>query len=79
MIRHGSLYAETIDVKRTFMHPYYKYPLNYNDIALSELGRRVIFDLEKYGDSPMCLGQNIIFYFIYDIKFDKGQVFLEGP
>ena len=48
MIRHGSLYAETIDVKRTFMHPYYKYPLQYNDIALSELGRRVIFDFVKY-------------------------------
>ena len=70
MIRHGSLYAETIDVKRTFMHPYYKYPLNYNDIAVSELGRRVIFDFEKYGDSPMCLGQNILFS--YNKKFNKG-------
>ena len=73
MIRHGTLYAETIDVKRTFMHPYYKYPLNYNDIALSELGRRVIFDFVKYGDSPMCLGQNIIFS--YNRKSVKGQVF----
>ena len=64
MIRHGSLYAETIDVKRTFMHPYYKYPLQYNDIALSELGRRVIFDFVKYGDSPMCLGKAIIFSYM---------------
>ena len=57
MIRHGSLYAETIDVKRTFMHPYYKYLVNYNDLAVSELGRRVMFDFEKYGDSPMCCGK----------------------
>lgn len=67
MIRHGSLYAETIDVKRTFMHPYYKYPLQYNDIALSELGRRVIFDFVKYGDSPMCLGKAIIFSYTWKV------------
>ena len=38
------------------MHPYYKYLVNYNDLAVSELGRRVMFDFEKYGDSPMCMG-----------------------
>ena len=52
------MYAETIDVKRTFMHPYYKFPESYYDVALSELGRRVIFDFDKYGDSPMCLGRH---------------------
>ena len=48
---------ETIKVKRTFMHPEYRFPLAYNDVSLSELSRRVLFDFEKYGDSPMCLGE----------------------
>ena len=39
------------------MHPYYRFPRSYNDIAISELGRRVMFDFGKYGDSPMCLGR----------------------
>jgi len=56
VIRHGSKYMETIKVKRTFMHPEYRFPLGYNDVALSELSRRVMFDFEKYGDSPMCCG-----------------------
>ena len=56
MIRHGTDYAETIEVKRTFMHPGYRFPSSYNDIAISELGRRVIFDFDTYGDSPMCTG-----------------------
>ena len=43
-------------MKRTFKHPYYRFPKNYNDIAISELSRRVIFDFKKYGDSPMCCG-----------------------
>ena len=60
LFRHGSPHNETIDVKRTFIHPYYIYPQGYYDVALSELGRRVMFDFEKYGDSPMCLGrQNV--------------------
>ena len=49
MIRHGTKYMETIKVKRTFMHPEYRFPLGYNDVALSELSRRVMFDFEKYG------------------------------
>ena len=57
MIRHGTKYMEIIKVKRTFMHPEYRFPLGYNDIALSELSRRVMFDFEKYGDSPMCCGK----------------------
>jgi hypothetical protein len=56
VIRHGTKYHETIKVKRTFMHPEYRFPLGYNDIALSEVSRRVMFDFEKYGDSPMCCG-----------------------
>ena len=38
------------------MHPEYRFPLGYNDIALSELSRRVIFDFDKYGDTPICSG-----------------------
>ena len=49
---------ETIKVKRTFMHPEYRSLLSYNDIALSELSRRIMFDFEKYGDSPMCLSKS---------------------
>ena len=56
VVRHGTPYNETIKVKRTFMHPEYRFPLGYNDIALSELSRRVIFDFDKYGDTPICSG-----------------------
>ena len=38
------------------MHPGYRFLQAYNDIAISELGRRVIFDFDTYGDSPMCTG-----------------------
>ena len=54
IIRPGTEHAESIKVKRTFKHPYYRFPKNYNDIAISELSRRVLFD--KYGDSLSCLG-----------------------
>ena len=54
MLRPGTEYAETIEIKRTFMHPGYQFPVSYNDISLSEVGRRIIFDFEKYGDSPLC-------------------------
>ena len=37
IIRPGTEYAESIKVKRTFKHPYYKFPKSYNDIAISEL------------------------------------------
>ena len=56
VIRHGTKYAETIKVKRTFIHPEYRFESSYNDIAISEVSRRVMFDFEKYGDSPMCCG-----------------------
>ena len=56
-MRPGTEYAEVIEIKRSFIHPLYKFPLSYNDISLSEVGRRILFDFDKYGDSPACLDQ----------------------
>ena len=53
-MRPGTEYAEVIEIKRSFIHPLYKFPLSYNDISLSEVGRRILFDFGKYGDSPVC-------------------------
>lgn len=57
MLRPGTEYAEVIELKRSFIHPSYKFPLSYNDISLSEVGRRILFDFDKYGDSPICCNQ----------------------
>ena len=38
-----------------YKHPLYKYPNLYNDIAIVELGRRIEYDYNKFGDSPTCL------------------------
>ena len=39
------------------MNPLYKFPSLYNDIAVIELGRRIEYDFEKFGDSPACMDQ----------------------
>ena len=57
VLRPGTEYAEVIELKRSFIHPSYKFPLSYNDISLSEVGRRILFDFDKYGDSPICCNQ----------------------
>merc|ERR1712142_419196 len=59
-IRDGTQFAETVEVRRLWRDSRYD-PNNkekYYDIAILELERRVIFDYEKYGDSPVCLGTN---------------------
>ena len=48
-----------MEIKRVFKHPYYKYPNLYNDIALLELGRRVVYDYNLYGDSPSCIDKGM--------------------
>ena len=55
--RDGTPYKETIEIRRVYLHPGYKYPQPYNDIAVLELGRRIAFDFEKYGSTPVCLGK----------------------
>jgi hypothetical protein len=47
---------ENVEVKRTFIHPFYNYPQFYHDIAVSELGRRIEYDYDRFGDTPTCLG-----------------------
>ena len=44
-------------MKKIYKHPLYTYPNLYNDVAVIELGRRVEFDYDKFGDSPTCLDQ----------------------
>ena len=55
MFRNGTPNKETIEVKKIYRHPLYKYPELYNDIAVVELGRRIEYDYDKLGDSPTCL------------------------
>merc|ERR550539_1197657 len=56
-LRDGTPFKELIEVKRVYQHPHYKFGLLYNDIAMIELGRRIAYDYEKYGDSPVCIDQ----------------------
>merc|ERR1719154_788119 len=58
-IRDNTIYREVVETKRVFKHPLYEYPNLYNDIAVIELGRRVEYDYEKYGDTPVCLDQGL--------------------
>ena len=53
--RDNTQYNASIEIKKVYKHPAYKFPSLYNDIAVIELGRRVVYDFEKYGDSPICL------------------------
>lgn len=55
--RDDSPFMEQIEIRRTFTHPLFKVPQLYYDLSISELGRRVIYDFDKYGDSPACLAQ----------------------
>jgi len=69
-IRDGTEYAETVSVRRVWKDT--RFDPNskeiYYDIAVLELERRVIYDYEKYGDSPACLGK------ILDLSGRKGLV-----
>ena len=48
-------HKEVVEVKRVFKHPLYKFPTLYNDIAVIELGRRIEYNYNKFGDTPICL------------------------
>ena len=41
------------------MHPEYRFPELHSDIALIELGRRVEFKLDEFGDTPTCLDKGL--------------------
>jgi len=58
-IRDNTANKESVEIKRVFKHPNYKYPTLYNDIALLELGRRVVYDFDLYGDSPSCMDKGM--------------------
>ncbi len=54
-IRVNTKYSEIIEVKRYFKHPLYKFGRAYDDIVLVELGRRIVYDYDIFGDSPTCI------------------------
>ena len=55
--RENTPYKSPIEIKRLFRNPLYKFPSLYNDIAVIELGRRIEYDFDKFGDSPACMDQ----------------------
>ena len=58
-IRDNTNHLELIEIKRVYKHPNYKYPNLYDDVAVLELGRRIEYDFDKFGDTPSCLDQGI--------------------
>ena len=55
--RDGTLYKESVEMKKVYKHPLYKFPSLYNDVSVIELGRRVVYDFDVYGDTPTCMDQ----------------------
>ena len=55
--RDNTIFKEQIEIKKVYQHPSYVYPKLYNDIAVVELGRRIVYDFKKFGDTPTCLDQ----------------------
>ena len=58
-----------IETKNVYIHPNYKFPSMYSDIALLELGRRVVYDYDNFGDTPACLD--------HDLDLDKKLVVIQ--
>ena len=54
-LRINGQFEEKIEIKRVYQHPLYRYPAHYNNIAVLELGRRIEYDINKFGDSPVCI------------------------
>ena len=55
MFRDGTPFKSLVEIKKVYKHPLYTYPNLYNDVAVVELGRRIEYDFDKFGDSPTCL------------------------
>jgi hypothetical protein len=58
-IRVKTKYQEVVETKRVYKHPLYKFKRAYDDIALIELGRRIVYDYDTLGDTPTCLDLGI--------------------
>jgi len=56
-IRDNTEYVEIIEIKKVYKHPQYKYPNLYDDVAVLELGRRIEYNYDLYGDTPSCIDQ----------------------
>jgi len=56
-IRDNTEYIEIIEIKKVYKHPQYKYPNLYDDVAVLELGRRIEYNYDLYGDTPSCIDQ----------------------
>merc|ERR1712013_937443 len=65
-IRVGTQFEESVEVRSVYRHPDYRTRRLYNDVAVLELGRRIEYDFERFGDSPTCKGDS------------GGPLFLEG-
>lgn len=46
---------EKFIIKKSYRHPFYKYPQTYNDIAISQLDRRVNYKFWQNQQIPSCL------------------------
>jgi len=55
----GNQSSEFVEVRKIFNHPLYIVNNSYNDIALLELGRRLIYNFEKDGLTPDCLDNGL--------------------
>jgi len=56
-IRDNTEHIEIVEIKKVYKHPLYKYPNLYDDIAVLELGRRIEYNYEVFGDTPSCIDQ----------------------
>ena len=57
-VRDHTPYKEIIEIRRQFLHPLYDGEFYY-DIAVLELERKIIYDFDKFGDSPACLSEKL--------------------
>ena len=55
--RHGTPFEETVEIRKVYRHPNYKYPRLYNDVAVLELGRRIEYDFKRSNYIPHFLNK----------------------
>ena len=53
------MFQETIEVRHVYLHPHFESGEQYGEVALLELGRRIQFDFDQFGDTPACLDTGI--------------------
>lgn len=59
VLRENTNASESVEIRKIFKHPLYTTGSLYNDIALLELGRRIVYDFEEQGVTPDCLDQGL--------------------